>query len=149
MNSNVWIDVSCMRFPFKGICTGGRPRPQHLHQAQAGGVTSVISLCAPSERTDFDEGELVRTLGMRYLNIPVAGPSDLNLKNAKVLADALDEARGSPVFVHCASGNRVGALFALKARLIDGHAIEESLVAGRSAGLTTLEPEVRGILAGL
>jgi protein tyrosine phosphatase (PTP) superfamily phosphohydrolase (DUF442 family) len=149
MNPNVWIDVPYIRFPFKGICTGGRPRPHHIHQAQAGGIKSIIDLCAPSERNDFDEGDLVRTLGMRYRTIPVAGPPDLNLKNAQALADALEEAQDGPIFVHCASGNRVGALFALKARFVDRLAVEQCLVAGRSAGLTSLESEVSFILAGL
>ena len=147
MNMNVWIDVPNMHFPFDGICTGGRPRPRHLHQARDGGVKAVISLCAPSECSDYDEASLVTGLGMRYLNIPVAGPGDLTLANARALADALRDARGGAVFVHCASGNRVGALFALKARYIDGLGVAQSIVIGRSAGLCTLESEVRCILA--
>ena len=148
MANNVWIDVPNLRFPFDGICTGGRPRPQHLHQARSGGVRLIVSLCALSEYCDYDEAELAESLGMRYLNIPIAGPPDLTAANARKLADALHEAKGSPAFVHCAGGNRVGALFALKAHFVDGLAQEACLAAGRSAGLTTLEPTVRYILAG-
>ena len=108
----------------------------------------VISLCAPSECDSYDEGALVTALGMRYLNIAVAGPADLTLAKAKALAEALRKARDAPVLVHCASGNRVGALFTIKACLIDGLSTEQGVAIGRSAGLTTLESEVRCVLAG-
>jgi len=148
MTVSVWIDVPNLRFPFDGICTGGRPRPQHLHQARSGGVKLIVSLCALSEYCDYDEGKLAESLGMRYLNIPIAGPPDLTPANARKLADALHQVEGSPALVYCAGGNRVGALFALKAHFVDGLAPGASLAAGRSAGLTTLEPTVRYILTG-
>ncbi len=148
MTANIWIDLPNPRFPFDGVCTGGRPRPEQLRQARAAGMKTVISLCSASERDDYDEAALAAALGMHYLNIPVAGPGDLTLANARLLAEALCDAPASPVLVHCASGNRVGALFALKARLIDGLSIERSIAIGRSAGLTTLESEVRCILSG-
>ena len=151
MKPHVWIDVPNARFPFEGVCTGGRPRPEDLRQARNSGVKTVISLCAPSECDNYDEGALVTALGMQYLNIPVASPADLTLDKAKALAEALREARDSPVdgpvLVHCASGNRVGALFAIKACLIDGLTTEQSIAVGRAAGLTTLESEVRCVLA--
>ena len=148
MTASIWIDIPNPHFPFDGVCTGGRPRPQQLRQARAAGVKTVVSLCSPSERDDYDEGTLAAALGMRYLNIPVAGPGDLTLASASLLAEALHDAPASPVLVHCASGNRVGALFALKAHLIDGLGIERSIAIGRSAGLATLESEVRCILSG-
>ena len=148
MKPHVWIDVPNARFPFEGVCTGGRPRPEDLRQASNSGVKAVINLCAPSECDNYDEGALVTALGMQYLNIPVASPADLTLDKAKALAEALREAHGAPVLVHCASGNRVGALFALKACLIDGLSTEQGIAIGRSAGLTTLESEVRCVLAG-
>ncbi len=148
MTPRLWIDIPNPRFPFDGVCTGGRPRPRQLQQARTAGIKTVVSLCSPSERDDYDEATLAAAFGMRYLNIPVAGPSDLTLANAKLLAEALRDAPASSVLVHCASGNRVGALFALKAGLIDGLAVERSIAIGRSAGLTTLESEVRCILSG-
>ena len=35
-----------------------------------------------------------------------------------------------PAFVHCASGNRVGGLFAVKAFHLDGMNVEESMEIG-------------------
>jgi uncharacterized protein (TIGR01244 family) len=134
--------------PADGLCTGGQPQAEHLRAAQAQGVRVVINLRPPSEPCDFNEGELVQALGMRYINIPVAGPADLTQVNAQRLADALNAAGDSPVLVHCASGNRVGALFALKARFLDGAGIDDALAAGRATGLLAMEPTVRTILGG-
>lgn len=149
MSVDLWVDVPNARFPYAGVCTGGRPRQQHLRQARARGIRKVVNLCSASERNDFDEGALTQSLGMGYQSIPITGPTDLTLENAKLLAGAIGDASSQPILIHCASGNRVGALFALKARYIDGCPIEQSLAIGRSAGLTTLESEVRCILAGL
>jgi hypothetical protein len=84
---------------------------------------------------------------MRYVNIPVAGAQDLTLDNARRLSDALQHPDAGATFVHCVSSNRVGALFALKAALLEGSGLESALAAGRAAGLRTLEPAVRQILA--
>ena len=92
------------------------------------------------------EPEIVSGLGMDYLHIPMAGPGDVTLENAQRLAKALEGAEG-PAMVHCASGNRVGALFALKAFHIDGETLESALAVGRSTGLTRMEPLVRAILS--
>lgn len=144
-----WVDLPNVRFPGGRIYSGGRPRPQHLRQAQCGGVRAVIDLCAPSEPRDYDERRLAESLGMEYLNIPITGPGDLTRANARQLAEALHRAAGGGALVHCANGNRVGALLALKAHFIDHCSVESSLATGRAAGLQTLEAEVRCILAGL
>jgi len=46
------------------------------------------------------------------------------------------------VLVHCGSGNRVGALLALRASL-DGADDEKALALGREGGLSSLEGVVR------
>ena len=148
-NRGVWIDLPNAHLPEFNLCTGGRPRPQHLHQAQRGGVHTVIDLCSPSERCDYDERRLVESLGMNYLNIPIGGPTDLNHANARKLAEALQNTHGAPTLLHCSTGNRAGALLALKAHFIDHCSTESALAIGRSAGLQILELEVRCILAGI
>lgn len=144
----LWLDIPNCRTPATGLCTGGRPRPEHLQAARDKGVRTVINLCPDTEAVDYDEATLVRGLGMRYVTIPVAGPTDLTLENARKLAAALaDSGAGHPVLLHCASGNRVGALMAVKARFVDGLGADEALALGRSTGLKALEPFVTALLA--
>lgn len=145
--SDIRLDIPNACTPACGLCTGGRPRPEHLQEAARRGVRTVINLCPPAEAVDFDEATLVAGLGMHYVNIPVSGPADLTLKNAQALAAALAEAGpGHPVLLHCGSGNRVGALLALKARSIDLLPPVQALELGRRAGLAALEPVVRQLI---
>ena len=83
---------------------------------------------------------------MTFTRIPVASSSDLNRENVELLSTALAEGAGKAV-VYCKSGNRVGALLALKAFWIDGVGAEEAMAFGREAGVTRLEPAVQKIIA--
>ena len=131
-----------------GLCTGGRPAPEHLAKAADLGVKVVVNLCPPAESLGFDEAAVVASLGMSYVNIPVAGAGDLTPANVALLAAAL-EGHGEQhrALLHCASGNRVGAMLALKAKQIDGKSTAEALDIGRAAGLKGLEPVVMQLLA--
>lgn len=129
-----------------GMCTGGRPRPEHLKKAAEQGIKVVVNFCPPTEAIDYDEAAVVASLGMQYVNIPVAGPADLTRENVQKLADTLKISGEYGVLVHCASGNRVGAMLALKARYFDGATPMEALEIGRSAGLKALEPFVAQLL---
>lgn len=142
----VKIEIPNVCYPAPGLCTGGQPPAEQLRSAQAQGVRTVINLRPASEAVDFDEPALAAELGLRYIHLPISGAPDITVDNAKKLAAALQQAGDAPVLVHCASGNRVGALFALKARAVDGLAPEAALAFGKTAGLTGLEPVVRAQL---
>jgi uncharacterized protein (TIGR01244 family) len=130
------------RRPFPGILTGGQPTLEQFEAISELGYTTVINLRSAAEMTAEIAGrEDVEALGMNYVFIPVASPADLNRENVQLLADALAAADG-PTVVHCASGNRIGAIFALKAIYLDDVPAEEALEIGRSAGLTSLEPVI-------
>ncbi len=142
------LDIPNACTPGSGLCTGGRPRPEHLAAAAQRGVKVVVNLCPPAEAADYDEAAAVTALGMRYVNIPVAGPADLTLENAQRLAAALDgTGEGHTALLHCASGNRAGALLALKACYVDGKNPAEALAIGRAAGLRALDGFVAQLLA--
>ncbi|MER2176978.1 MAG: hypothetical protein ABS955_04680, partial [Stenotrophomonas maltophilia] len=64
--------------------------------------------------------------------------------NAKALRTVLAQSQG-PVLLHCASGNRAGALLALlQAR--EGASVDDALTFGRAAGMTSLEAPTRVLL---
>ena len=131
--------------PFEGVLTGGQPTDEQLAALRDAGYRTVINLRMPNEPGTGDEPETVAALGMTYVSIPLSGAADLTDENAAALAAALDEA-ARPVLLHCASGNRVGALLALKAFRLDGASAEEALEIGRGAGMTRLEGSVRQLL---
>jgi protein tyrosine phosphatase (PTP) superfamily phosphohydrolase (DUF442 family) len=84
-------------------------------------------------------------LGLHYVAFPIASEDAISFASAKKLDELLQQYPG-PVLVHCASGNRVGALLALRASL-DGADDEQALKLGREGGLTRLEDLVRKRLA--
>ena len=144
------IDTSHLPFagqPRQGLITAGQPTPADLEKLAADGVKSVITLRPPTEDPGFDEAATAANLGLNYTVIPVAGPGDLNLENARKLDAAIKAAGESPLLVHCASSNRVGALLALRAAWIEGQDEQAALALGRAGGLTKMEAAVCALLA--
>ena len=124
-----------------GILVGGQPTPEQLETLRDLGYRILVNLRMPQESGTTDPA-LVETMEMDYVSIPIGGAETVNEANAQRLAEVLEKAEGG-VVVHCASGNRVGALFAMKAFYVDGKSPEEALAVGRAAGVTRLEPVVK------
>jgi uncharacterized protein (TIGR01244 family) len=141
------VTLPAARQPIEGVIACGLPSENEFREAHAGGLRTVVNLC-PAREQKFDEDALVTSLGMRYEHIPVAGAQDLTRENALRLAQILSDPASRPAVVHCASGNRVGALFALKAYFADGCDPQAAIATGRAAGLKALEPAVTAIIRG-
>jgi uncharacterized protein (TIGR01244 family) len=131
--------------PMPGLLTGGQPSEAQLEKARDAGYRAILNLRGLGEPGTDVEAAIVECLGMSYVHLPVSGPVDISVEKARELAVALEQVE-EPVMVHCASGNRVGALFALKAFHLDGRSVDEALAIGRSSGLTRMEPLVRSLL---
>lgn len=140
-------NIPDLRRPTVALLVGGQPTPgAWLHAANAG-VRTVINLRPASELGIRDEGTEVRTAGLRYFEIPVAGPQDLTRAKAQLLWQQLKNAKGG-VLVHCASGNRASALLTMAAHYGGGMSVTEAMTFGRQAGLSGLAPIVQGLLTG-
>ena len=127
-----------------GLYAGGQPTAAQLRGLAAQGVRTVIDLRQPDEDRGFDEIREAEALGLRYVRIPVAGAEGLDAANVRAVHQALQQSQG-PVLLHCASGNRAGALLALlQAR--EGASVEDALTFGRAAGMTSLEAPTRVLL---
>ncbi len=137
------IDIPNALMPIKGVLVGGQPSIEQLEEAAGAGYRTIVNLRGPGEKGSWDQAPKAAELGLRYIEIPIAGAGDLNAENARKLAAIVDAPLSLPAMVHCASGNRVGGLFALKAFHVDGVSAEEALAAGLEAGLTRLEDTVK------
>jgi uncharacterized protein (TIGR01244 family) len=112
----------------------------------AAGVRTVINLRPASETPDLDEKSLVENAGMAYRWLPIAGSAGLTRENVSAFDRMLAESGEGRVLVHCASGNRVGAMMALRARWVQAKSPEEALAIGKGAGLKGLEGDVKALL---
>ena len=116
---------ACQALP--NLVSGGQPSTSHLESLKAAGNDIVLDLRDPMEPRPLNEPDAVRALGMEYVNVPVASASLNDATMDRILA-VLRGARGKNVFVHCGSGNRVGAAL-IPYFMIDEKMEEEAAVA--------------------
>jgi protein tyrosine phosphatase (PTP) superfamily phosphohydrolase (DUF442 family) len=100
------IANACQVLPH--LVTGGQPNADQLKRLKESGGGIVLDLRDPMEPRPLNEPELVRELGMEYVNIPVT-PGSLNDKTIDSILEVLRTAGEKDVFLHCGSGNRVAA----------------------------------------
>jgi uncharacterized protein (TIGR01244 family) len=138
------IAIPNARATLPGLISGGQPTVENLEWAARNGYRTVINLRTPGEGGEIpNEDEVVTGLGMQYVSLPVAGADGVTAENAERLAEVLQDDEALPILLHCGSGERIGALLALKAHELDGLPPDEALEFGRASGLTRLEPLVR------
>ena len=127
--------------PVDGITSAGQPGAEALQVFADSGYVAVIDLRGTDEKRGYDEPAVAEELGLEYVSLPIVGRDGISFENAAKL-DKLLAGYDEPVLVHCGSGNRVGALLALRESLA-GAEDEAALELGRSAGLTRLEGIVK------
>lgn len=133
--------------PASGYVVGGQPTAAQL-TAAAAGLKRVINLRAPTEDAGYDEAAKSAELGLRYHNVPVAGPPGLTADAVRRLDRLLADQAAGPTLIHCATGNRVGALMALRAGWLQRKSAASCLALGRRWGLQPkLEPTLTDLLA--
>lgn len=130
--------------PEERIFTGGQPSKDQFKLLADAGVNHIVNL-RPDEEMSWDERAFVENLEMSYHSIPIAGAQGVTFENAERLQLVLENIGAQSVMVHCASGNRIGALVALHAGKNKGD-IDAAIEEGKTWGLTRLEPHVRSLL---
>lgn len=131
--------------PVNGITSAGQPDEAALKVFAESGYAVVIDMRGANEDRGVENFEgAVEASGMEYVAFPVSSQDEINFDTARNL-DALLQDIDGPVLIHCGSGNRVGAVLALRESLA-GADDEAAIEFGRDAGLTRLEPRVREVL---
>jgi uncharacterized protein (TIGR01244 family) len=133
------------RQPAPGLLTGGFRSTADFAALAGQGFETYIDLRGQDE-VGPEVAAAAGAAGIAYVHIPIGGEADLDLVAVRKLDQALHASGGSPLVLACASGNRSGALLALRAFWLAGVPAEEALALGKRAGLTRLEPAVRTLL---
>ncbi len=124
---------------------GGQPSDAGYRSLAGSGYKTVIDLRPAAETGAKKNADLVAAAGMKYINIPIAGPAGLTRESVAKFSESLAKSEDK-IVVHCASGNRVGALYGLKAHWLDGATPEQALAIAKEAGMTGLEDVVTELL---
>jgi len=116
------------------FCTAGQPTVEQLSGLKDEGVRSVLNLRPASEYDAGAEEARVRQLGMAYYNIPVDGA---NMQDSQVeeFLRLSDDAANQPMFIHCASANRVGAFWLIRRVVRDGWEVARAQEEAERVGL--------------
>lgn len=130
-------------FPAPQRVVSGAITAADVSTLQRAGIREVISLRMPDETPAFDEAAALRAAGIAFHDLPIAGADGLTRANVDQFDKLLRDAGNQPTLVHCASGNRVGAMVALRAALIEYQSVAAAIEEGRRWGLQGLEPAVR------
>lgn len=130
-------------FPAEHRVASGRLQPGDVTALKQAGVRQVIDLSADSETPAFDEAAAVRAAGIGYHNLPIHGATGLTRANLARFDQLLRQAGAQETLIHCASSNRVGAMIALRAAMIQAKPVEAAVAEGRRWGLRSMEPAVR------
>ena len=104
---------------FGAIWLAGQPGKADLALARELGIGAVVNLRKPGE-LDWDEGSAVRALGLAYVNPAFQAPDELTDEVFDAVRRELARAGERPLLLHCASANRVGAVW-LALRVLDGN----------------------------
>lgn len=125
----------------------GVPDKQDIQRFAENDGDIVISLLSIEEMSGSAETAWLSDNGLAFFHVPVNGADGVTFANARALDKLLLSHADKNILVHCASSNRVGALFALRAAWLDGLSAEEALEVGRQHGMSSLEGKVSKMLA--
>lgn len=130
--------------PLPGLATGGQPDSSTLASLAANGVKTVLDLRAPEEFRGFDETATAAALGLRYVSVPVT-PATLADSTFDAFRARMRSEVAESMFVHCASGNRVGAMLLPWLVLDRGWSAERALEAAEHIGMRSEELRTRAL----
>jgi uncharacterized protein (TIGR01244 family) len=116
------------------VACGGVTSPEAIAELKRRGFVSVINLRELSEPGVADEAAVVEKAGMRYLHIPLNSAKPETAPVDRFLAAVADRSN-QPVYIHCGSANRVGAVWAIKRALQDGWTTDKALAEAEAIGL--------------
>lgn len=116
------------------VACGGATEPDAFAALAADGFRSVINLRLASEPGVAEEAAFVEAAGLIYIHLPMDGNAP-DEAVAEAFLEAVAHPAHQPAYVHCASANRVGAVWAIKRVVRDGWTRERALDEAQAIGL--------------
>ncbi|SDH63582.1 beta-lactamase hydrolase domain-containing protein [Nitrosomonas sp. Nm132] len=113
------------------VATAGILSEGGVQELAGQGFRTIIDLRTEAEGI-LAEKLAVEAAGMRYINIPITS-AGINDEQLVTFTGAIEQA-ATPVLLHCASGNRAGAMWTAY-RLSKGVAPDIAFEEGRTAGM--------------
>ncbi|MDA1185508.1 MAG: sulfur transferase domain-containing protein [Acidobacteria bacterium] len=130
------------------VACGGATTPDAMAGLKQLGFVSVVNFRTADEPGAEIEASraAAESAGLKYFHIPFRAPTPADAERfLGVIADTANQ----PSYVHCASANRVGAMWAIKRVKQDGWDIGRAMAEAETIGLRSdaLKDFVRGYVA--
>lgn len=127
------------------VTVGAQPSEDQLQQLGKQGFKSVVNFRTDGEEeqplSPQAEGEKVKAAGMEYLHIPVSmksmGPEQVD-QFRKKFPDL-----PKPVYAHCKSGKRAGAIVMMNMAVEQGMSGDQTLQQAEQMGFKCDQPELK------
>jgi uncharacterized protein (TIGR01244 family) len=119
------------------VACGGATETSALEGLKADGFKSVVNLRLASEQgANIPENEAkAKALGLNYFHLPLSGSAPDPAVVDKFLGVVSDKSN-QPVYIHCGSANRVGAVWMVKRVVQDGWPVDKATTEAKAIGLT-------------
>lgn len=124
--------------PADGVASAGQPDAGAWSALARAGYRTVVDLRAEQEPRGHQEPAAVREAGLEYVALPVTADTldDAAFERFRELAR---DAGRRPIFVHCATANRVGAMLLPYFALDEGRPLVDAARLAQQAGLRSQE----------
>lgn len=120
------------------VACGGATTPEAVQKLKADGFTSIVNLRLASEPGANVEASkaAAEKAGVKYFHLPLqaSAPDD---KVVDQFLDVVQKRENQPVFVHCGTANRVGAVWLIKRVRVDGWPVEKATAEAQAIGLSS------------
>lgn len=119
------------------VACGGATTPEAFAEFKKLGFTSILNLRRGQEPgVDIPGAKAAAaTAGLKYIHLPF----DAANPDPKVADDfiiAVTDKANHPVYIHCGSANRVGAMWLIKRVVVDGWDVPKATEEATAIGLT-------------
>ncbi len=120
------------------VACGGATKPEAVPELKKMGFASIINLRVPTEAGAMveEEGAAAKAAGINYYNIPFNGQQPDPAVADKFIATIT--AKGNePAYIHCAGGNRAGAMWMIKRLVVDHWDTDKAATEATALGMTS------------
>ena len=120
------------------IACGGATTPEAVPELKKMGYASIVNMRLANEAGANVEGEAAaaKAANIRYFHIPFSGSAP-DPAVADEFLKTIAAPENNPAYIHCASGNRVSAMWMIKRMVVDHWDADKAYAEANALGLTS------------
>jgi uncharacterized protein (TIGR01244 family) len=120
------------------IACGGATTPEAVPEIKKMGYASIVNMRVATEPGANVEGEAAaaKAVGINFIHLPFNGSSP-DPAVADQFLKLMAQPENNPAYIHCASGNRVSAMWMIKRMVVDHWDADKAYTEASALGLTS------------